>query len=481
MELAEEKKRLDTGANDGMFRRRSILFRTARLSWIVTILALGLFILFIIPYQRNTLIERMESTAEVVGTSIEQVTVTSIVVEDYSAAIEHCLKVVNERPMILYLVITRRDGFSLVHAGDVWKSETLGGFWRPVDGEISESSFIYSNLVEEDVFHYAHPLSYSGIDWGWIHVGLSLEQFNADLRSIYIRTILMAVLCMLAGSVVSIFFARRLSRPIQRLNEITMQVADGDLTVRADISSRDEVESLAYSFNRMTESLQKAREELERRIKERTQAEEQVRASLVEKEVLLKEIHHRVKNNLQVISSLLNLQSDTVADEKALEVLRESQNRIRSMAFVHENLYQSEDLARIDFGGYIRNLSAYLFSSYSVNSSLVRLRLDVEDVHLGIDTVIPCGLVVNELISNALKHAFPEGREGEIYVTLRAEDGQVILVIGDDGIGLPEGLNVAESETLGLQLVETLVGQLEGEIELGNTEGTEFRIVFRAI
>jgi len=483
MEPAAKRTRGSGKSSDhGIFQRRSILFRTARLSWIVTLLALGLFIAFILPYQRSTLIDRMESTAEVVVTSIEQVTVTSIVVEDYSAVIEHCLKVVQERPMILYLAITKRDGLSLVHTGGSWRMhEKLEGLWRPVDRETPESSFIHSGLVDEDVFHYVHPLKYSGIDWGWIHVGLSLEQFDADLRAIYVRTILLAFLCMLAGSTAAVFFARRLSRPILRLNEVTMQVADGDLGVRTDISTGDEVESLAYSFNRMTESLQKAHEELERRIEERTRAEEQVRASLAEKEVLLKEIHHRVKNNLQVISSLLNLQSDTVQDEESLEVLRESQNRIRSMAFVHENLYQSEDLARIDFGRYIRNLSSYLFSSYSVNPSLIRLRLDVADVYLGVDTVIPCGLIVNELISNSLKHAFPEGREGEIHVDLRMEDGQVVLVVGDDGVGLPEGLNLQRTETLGLQLVDTLIGQLEGSIELDNSKGTTFRIVFEAI
>ena len=251
-------------------KRKSILFRTAMLSWIVTTLTLGLFILVIIPFQRNILIERLESTAEVVATSIDQVAVTSIVVEDYSAVIDHCLKVVRERSSVHYIVITRKDGFSLFHKSGGWGYQTLSGHWRPTAGASPKGVFRQSDEVGEKVFHYAYPLRYSGIDWGWIHIGLSLKQFSADLRSIYFRTIVLAVLCVLAGSVFSLIFARRLSRPLLMLNHITRQVASGDLTARSDISTGDEVESLASSFNQMTEALQKAHAELELRVEERT-------------------------------------------------------------------------------------------------------------------------------------------------------------------------------------------------------------------
>ena len=265
-----------SGENDGpeiparrsIYKRRSILFRTATLSGMVTILTLGLFIFFIIPYQKSILIDRMESTAEVVATSIDQVTVTSIVVEDYSTVIDHCMKVVKDRPSVLYLVITRKDGFSLIHKADGWRFQTLGGHWRPSGSPAGEC--IHSEMTGGRLYHYAHPLRYSGIDWGWIHIGLSLNQFSSDLRSIYARTILLALLCMLAGSVAAIVFARRLSHPILELNRITEQVAGGDLNARANISTRDEVESLADSFNQMTESLKKARDELEVRVEERT-------------------------------------------------------------------------------------------------------------------------------------------------------------------------------------------------------------------
>jgi two-component sensor histidine kinase len=155
----------------------------------------------------------------------------------------------------------------------------------------------------------------------------------------------------------------------------------------------------------------------------------------------LKEIHHRVKNNLQIISSLLSLQSRHIQDPRALEVFKEGQSRVRSMALIHEKLYQSKDLARVDFSEYVRNLTAYLFRSYEINSGRVGLKIQVEDVLLAVDAAIPCGLIINELVSNSLKHAFAGGRSGEISITLRPEDeGWLTLIVADNGAVCPRGL-----------------------------------------
>jgi PAS domain S-box-containing protein len=215
----------------------------------------------------------------------------------------------------------------------------------------------------------------------------------------------------------------------------------------------------------------------------RKRIEDQVKASLQEKDVLIKEVHHRVKNNMQVISSLLNLQSRRIQDPEVLEMFRESQRRIRSMALIHERLYQSSDLSRIEFSQYLRNLATHLFHSYQVSSDRVRLRLDTEEVYLNINTAIPCGLIVNELVSNALKHGFPEGRRGEVAVELHrvAGDGYVVRV-RDDGVGFPQALDYRRTETLGMQIVNTLVGQLEGRLELENkTPGSTFRLEFNEL
>ncbi len=214
----------------------------------------------------------------------------------------------------------------------------------------------------------------------------------------------------------------------------------------------------------------------------RKKVEAQIKAQLQEKDVLLKEVHHRVKNNMQVISSLLNLQSRRVKDPAVFEMFKESQRRIRSMALIHERLYQSSDLSRIEFSQYLRNLTTHLFHSYQVDASRVQLKLEAEEVHLNINTAIPCGLIVNELVSNALKHGFPEGRKGELEIGLSAvpEDGYV-LKIKNDGVGFPEGLDFRKTETLGMQIINTLVEQIGGRLELSREKGTAFRLEFNEL
>ena len=222
-------------------------------------------------------------------------------------------------------------------------------------------------------------------------------------------------------------------------------------------------------------------ERAQQEITERMRIEVQIKTSLKEKEVLLKEIHHRVKNNLQVVSSLLNLQSQSVEDQAALDVLRESRNRIRSMALIHERLYRSENLGAIDFGVYIQDLVAHLVRSYRSHLGRIDLRIQAEGVFLGVNAAVPCGLITNELISNALKHAFPNDTRGEIRVELeRGDNGQVSMVIGDDGVGFPDNVDFRNTESLGMQLVTTLINQLDGSIELHTEAGTEFRIIFAA-
>ncbi|PPS42673.1 PAS domain S-box protein [Chroococcidiopsis sp. TS-821] len=215
-----------------------------------------------------------------------------------------------------------------------------------------------------------------------------------------------------------------------------------------------------------------------RDITKQKQIADQIQASLVEKEVLLKEIHHRVKNNLQIISSLLSLQSGYITDQQTLEILKTGENRIASMALIHEQLYQSRDLAKIDFADYIQNLVANLFSSYDVSSERIILHLNIERILLSLDIAIPCGLIINELISNSLKHAFPNHKKGNIYINLAALDDRYHLTIKDDGIGLPKHVNPNTTDSLGLQIVSALTQQLEGSLDIHSDSGAEFNIKF---
>jgi PAS domain S-box-containing protein len=209
------------------------------------------------------------------------------------------------------------------------------------------------------------------------------------------------------------------------------------------------------------------------------QLEEQLRASLQEKEVLLKEIHHRVKNNLQVISSVLSLQSDTIGEGAALPAFQDCQVRIRSMALIHEILYQSSNLAQVNLGVYSRRLAEELVRSYQVEPERIRLVVEADEAWVSAEKAMPCGLILNELIANCVKHAFRDGRPGTVRVTLRAEGGaQVTLTVGDSGVGFPPGVDFRHPESLGLQLVGLLTEQLGGTVTLEVREGTLFTVRF---
>ena len=214
-------------------------------------------------------------------------------------------------------------------------------------------------------------------------------------------------------------------------------------------------------------------------ITSRKEAEEQIRASLHEKEVLLKEIHHRVKNNLQVISSLLNLQSQYIQDPKDIESFQASMDRIKSMALIHDKLYRSKSLAGIYLPDYVQDLTYNLLFTYAFRKNIAT-RVDIAPISLDIDNAMPVGLIVNELVSNSLKHAFPGAMEGSITVEVREEGKEIILVVADDGVGFPADMDFRTTESLGMQLVVTLVEQLDGTIEIARDRGTKFCIVFKA-
>jgi two-component sensor histidine kinase len=209
-------------------------------------------------------------------------------------------------------------------------------------------------------------------------------------------------------------------------------------------------------------------------------AEQALRASLQEKETLLREIHHRVKNNLAVISSLFYLESTFAKDDYTVQLLQEAQDRVRSMALVHESLYRSGSLAAVNFGEYAQGMLKYLFQTYGVPSGQVSLRTETDEILLNVEIAIPCGLILNELITNCLKHAFPSGRAGEIRFSLRqGTNGRRILRVADNGVGIPPDLDIQKARSLGLRLIRLLTDQLGGEFEIRQTHpGTEAELSF---
>jgi PAS domain S-box-containing protein len=213
-------------------------------------------------------------------------------------------------------------------------------------------------------------------------------------------------------------------------------------------------------------------------VTKRKEAESSLKQALEEKELLLKEVYHRVKNNLQVVSSLLGLQSRTVSDPKTLEILRESQNRIKSVTLIHEKLHQSQEFVRVRLPEYVKSLATYLLESYGAATS-VKLIVNVENIQLDSEKAMLCGFIISELVSNSLKHAFPDRLGGEIRIDLRSSGSQEIsLNVQDNGIGLSETVDIADSPSLGLKLVHALVGQLKGNLIVDRKQGTRITIIF---
>jgi PAS domain S-box-containing protein len=260
-------------------------------------------------------------------------------------------------------------------------------------------------------------------------------------------------------------------------------VVGRDITERklAEAELKKYQESLEVLVKERTHELAQANTSLQAEVSERKNAEAKLFASLREKEILLKEIHHRVKNNLQIISSLLELQCEYIHDKQSLRFFRESRDRIKTMALVHERLYASADLASINVCEYLENLASHLVQSYMEDPDCIALEFEVGEFFLGIEEAIPCGLIVNELVSNSLKHAFSGRRGGKIAVTCRiAGEDMVILSVSDNGVGIPAGLDFRRTETLGMQIVNLLARQLRGTIELRNDGGAAFTIRFQA-
>lgn len=217
-----------------------------------------------------------------------------------------------------------------------------------------------------------------------------------------------------------------------------------------------------------------------RDITERHEAEVKLQASLEEKEVLLKEIHHRVKNNLQIISSLLFLQIDKTESPEARAVLTESQSRLKSMALIHEKLYQTGDLARIDFAGYLKSLVSGIYHTYTGATLQVEFTVEADPLRLPVNLAIPCGLIVNELVTNSLKHAFSEGQTGTVLVSFAVDkNGRCSLSVKDNGCGLPGQVDAVRAQSLGMALIENLTGQLNGTVEFRSDNGTECRVTFQ--
>ena len=320
---------------------------------------------------------------------------------------------------------------------------------------------------------------------GSIHLVSGLDRFYDGLKKTLAATILIVLTCSTLALVVSLRVLRVIADPIESLIGTANRISqDQDYSLRAQKFADDDLGSLVDEFNDMLLLIQQRDEELEKRVNERTvelqESNTLLQDSLDEKVVLLKEVHHRVKNNLQIIASLLSLQSNQIDDEETLALFANSEHRVRAMATIHERLYLSQDLAKIDFGGYIEALVEGLIAGYKTSQN-ISLMTQVDDITLDLDQAIPCGLMINELVSNSLKYAFVDDRLGILEVRMSETADGYRLSVRDEGVGFPADIDFRKSPSLGLQLINTLTHQLGGNIDMKNEEGTEFIIEFPAL
>jgi signal transduction histidine kinase/HPt (histidine-containing phosphotransfer) domain-containing protein len=484
------------------FLKGSILIRTTLLCWSLLVITILIILVLIIPYSKRALLNNMESNAKGMATSIGQVTLTALALEDYSPVVDHCIKVLNENPSILYIVVTRKDGFSLVHTRGNWSNRHLEGIWQPAPH--AKTSFILpqSDLVEGAVFHYSYPLFHSGIEWGWVHIGLSLEQFNKDVRENYLRIVWLAILSIISGLGVSYFFAKRLSQPIKLLSQVTQQVARGDLTARAHITTGDEMEGLAGSFNLMTAALQKAQTELVR-------AKDAAESASRVKSQFLANMSHEIRTPMNGVLGMTELLLNTPLTPRQhhfAEIIHRSGNM--QLNILNDVL----DFSKIEAGKMALTQIAFdlpgavqeVMDLFAESAGAKGLTV-VGSIPPGVPALIqgdPDRLrqVLANLLSNAIKFT----DQGEVALHLeKLEEAEESVLLGfevrDTGIGIApeaqahifEAFSQADYSTtrkyggtgLGLAIVKQLVEMMGGTISFTSQpgQGSTFRFTLPCV
>ncbi|MBN2029079.1 hypothetical protein JW824_02445 [bacterium] len=468
--------------------KRKLMFITTLASMTALVIVCLTFILYERIRFRSALLNELSIMAEIISNNS-----TAALSFDDSGTAEEILSALSASPSIVCASIYRSDyRLFAVYNRDYVKIN------------VPEKLEQYPYRFEKDYLVFNHSIVLEGEEIGHLRIQYHLKEMYAYLNQFIGIVAWIFLLSNLVVFLLILKFQHVISKPILHLLQIVKNVSlKKDYSIRAEKKTEDELGLLIDGFNEMLIQIQKRdlvlqenQEELERRVDERTEAlqqeiierqkaEDQLRDSLQEKEVLLKEIHHRVKNNLQVISSLLYIQSKKIKDKNALEQFKDSQNRVRSMALVHEKLYRSKNFVNINLEEYLRSITYHLLQTYSTNGKHIDIQIRVDEIPLSIEKAIPCGLIVSELVSNSLKYAFPGDRNGVINIELFSENGDqahsadmrsCTLVVSDNGVGFPKNFNMNDTSTLGLQLVRNLTQQMDGVIELDCSSGTSFKI-----
>ena len=452
---------------------------------------------------RRALENAMTAQADTMVNMLDQAAVIVLVPDAEGAlapvesAAGQCRRFLRHNTSVRYIAFTRNGGQTMLYApsgllsADFPKQETdvriLDGIWTPVnvatmirgphsveriahDGRSNRARAIHSDLVRMPVSHFSYAFDFEDERRGWIHVGFDMSQFESSMKWEYLTTAGVAGVALVAGLLVSFYLARSIARPVAAIRAYAEQVEAGHLSAEIDLKGGNEFGAIAQSLVSIKESLINSH-----RCNEAAILQE---SSLREKDVLLREIHHRVKNNMQILSSLLRLQRRRVDHALVRGALFDSELRIRSMALIHEKLYQSESLSSVEMGEYVDTLCRELLRMEG--SRPRKLELDIKEISLGLDTALPCGLIINELVCNSMKYAFPDERDGTVRVALKhIQNTEYELVVSDDGVGMKVAPDLQNTKSLGLRLVGMLVEQLHGTVSFSNGVGTTASIRFR--
>jgi two-component sensor histidine kinase len=458
------------------------------MSWFVAIITAVVFAAATVYSQKLTIRGQLESNALRVANEISAkmraAMESAAVAESSDQGIE--FPNIEAKPGELdYVVLATRPKQMLYRVGspsnpgeNAWKEVPLtGDLWFPLSdpqGANKKAIEVQSPLPGiGTAFHYREAFEFNGNLVGWIHVGTSMEAYYSSIQKVYSLTGMVALSVIVFSAFVSFFFAQQITKPIRMLQSYAQAVSAGSLSSRVTLTTNDEIQELGDALNVMVENLQSSQLKLKNSLEEKQAMREQ--------EILLREIHHRVKNNMQILTSLLRLQTRTAESEPLRIILRESEARIRSMGLLHEKLYQSDSVSEIDIAGYLQTLTAELVRMNTPQGEKREIRLAVRGIKMGLDTALPCGLIVTELVSNSLKYAFPgPGHAGVILISLgRTNEGEYTLVVWDNGVGLPPDYKERQTNSLGTRLVTMLTDQLNGKLTVDGTRGTRTEIRFK--